>query len=118
MTLLSVVKVERRPPYNDIYFGPGLDGDMVETHREPSPVVASYELAVEMDGQRRTFGAEVRSGRGDSPQIDFDDALSDLMSERGLSDNAWSAVASAIFAAHSGSVDQLPLDLHSPPPGP
>ena len=120
MTLLSVERVEREP-YDDVHWGPGPDGETVETHREPAPVEAFYELAVEADGERRTFDAEVRTGRGGVPQLDFGDAdyeLGDYMADHNLPESAWDVVCNAVFAVHSGDLPKLPLDLRSPPPGP
>ena len=121
MTLLSVERVEREP-YDDVYWGPGPDGEAVETHRVPAPVEAFYELAVEADGRRRTFDAEIRTGRGGVPQLDVPDDSDgypgDYLSERGLTDSGWDALCSAVFAVHSGDSVRFPLDLRSPPPGP
>ena len=108
MTLLSVVRVKREP-YDDVHWR-----GSVEESRQPAPVEASYELAVEVDGERRVFDAEVRTGS----QVDFDDDLGDLMSARGLPRAAWSAVCEAVFVVHEGSAADFPLDLRSPPPEP
>ena len=120
MTLLSVERVQREP-YEDVYWGQRPDGEMVETHREPAPVEAFYELAVEADGERRTFDAEIRTGRDGAPQLDFGDedyGLGDYTDDQGVPEPVWTVVCSAVFSVHVGDPPDFPLVLHSPPPGP